>query len=155
MVVELPLDVAEAGSLSSPAAPVAGPAPVAATAAAEREVVVAHPGGEEVQDEGLHVRQVGGVAAELLHVPTHLRRVSPLLGEILPYVHLSFRDLQRCLNINVKPTSKQGGTIVRNVSAQNKTTIVVTNRRAFLYPNVFHILQLVVVVHIIPEELHH
>ena len=94
MVVELPLDVAEAGPLSSPAGPVARPAPIATTAAAEREVVVAHPGGEEVQDEGLHVRQVGGVAAKLLHVPPHLRRVSPLLGEVLPYVHLSFRDLQ-------------------------------------------------------------
>ena len=132
MVVELPLDVAEAGPLSPSAAagPVAGPAPVAAT---EREVVVAHPGGEEVQDEGLHVRQVGGVAAELLHVPPHLRRVSPLLGEVLPYVHLSLRNLQRCLNINVKPTSKQGGTVVQNVAAQNKTTIVATNERAFMY----------------------
>ena len=92
MVVELPLDVAEACPLSSSAGPVAGPAPIATTA--EREVVVAHPRGEEVQDEGLHVRQVGGVAAKLLHVPPHLRRVSPLLGEVFPYVHLSFLDLQ-------------------------------------------------------------
>ena len=51
------------------------------------------PGGEEVEDEGLHVGQVGVVAAKLVHVAPHFGRVSPFLGKVVPYVHFSLGDL--------------------------------------------------------------
>ena len=52
------------------------------------------PRGEEVEDEGLDVGEVSVVAAELVHVPPYLRFVSPLLGEVFPYVNFSLGDLQ-------------------------------------------------------------
>ena len=52
------------------------------------------PRGEEVEDEGLDVGEVGVVAAELVHVPPYLRFVSPLLGEVFSYVNFSLGDLQ-------------------------------------------------------------
>ena len=72
MVIELPLDVGEAGSLASSSSTTAAAAtdPVAGSPS-ERHVMMPHSGREEVQDEGLHVGQVGVVAAELVHVPPH------------------------------------------------------------------------------------